>query len=576
MRRIDTINRARNLFGSGKDGFTDGVPGTSALPTYLNGAWFNAVQEELANVLEKHGFALQPDQNDQLSKLLRVNKGRTAKEAANGVTPVNIGYEPGDVCRYGDVDLTGVNSCSNVVAIAAASGHDVLFTEPGIYSFADIALTQPGVRIDWSKEVTLRQADRTKHMFRPLADRITIEGRGPVHGTAIDETTNTFFVFTDGATPARWLTVRRVRATGSVAGQGFNNFVKLDSGCDFGEVVSNEVRNLVGSSDGRGYGLLVGDAKGVLGSLNKFYGGANSGRHAVYFSGGASYCKATLNYVNGFVYDAFTQFSQGGQPPCQHNQFIGNVAEDCATLAALSSGSYSVMGHSRFAKFLHNVSVRSRSCGIKVDGTNFSDLEDTLLEGNLILDSGFNGIDIIAAPRGRIIGGLVKDSSTRPNGDGVSSNVRFSAAVGVAADGWRVSGVSIPASARARSGIEVNATPPVPADLGFDGNDVGVGTSGLKYEFAGNAFPVDGKVLLTVDFDPASLGPGAVSAPVTFAMPGAKVGWPVVVGHTGDHDGVSIAGRIAPAGTARVWLVNHNGAAKDVPAGTLTVCAVQP
>lgn len=55
MQRIDTATRAEDLFGPGKDGFTDGDPETALAPTHLNAAFFNSVQEELATVVEAFG-----------------------------------------------------------------------------------------------------------------------------------------------------------------------------------------------------------------------------------------------------------------------------------------------------------------------------------------------------------------------------------------------------------------------------------------------------------------------------------------------------------------------------------------
>lgn len=70
MKRIDTINARPDLFGVGKAGFHDNadLPGQDA--TYLSPEWFNTVQEELCNLLELHGIALNPESNRQLYDLL--------------------------------------------------------------------------------------------------------------------------------------------------------------------------------------------------------------------------------------------------------------------------------------------------------------------------------------------------------------------------------------------------------------------------------------------------------------------------------------------------------------------------
>lgn len=66
MERINTSNKAVDLFGAGKDGFQDGNPGLGVFATFLSAAWFNAMQEEIANVIEGAGIALIPGDNTQL------------------------------------------------------------------------------------------------------------------------------------------------------------------------------------------------------------------------------------------------------------------------------------------------------------------------------------------------------------------------------------------------------------------------------------------------------------------------------------------------------------------------------
>jgi hypothetical protein len=66
MQRIDTSTKATDLFGSGKHGFRDGDPVAGTPATRLNAAWFNALQEEVANVVEGAGIALDPSSRTQL------------------------------------------------------------------------------------------------------------------------------------------------------------------------------------------------------------------------------------------------------------------------------------------------------------------------------------------------------------------------------------------------------------------------------------------------------------------------------------------------------------------------------
>lgn len=67
MRRISTPTAAQDLFGPGKHGFHNGDPASAVLATRLQAEWFNALQEEVASVIEAAGFALDPANNSQLA-----------------------------------------------------------------------------------------------------------------------------------------------------------------------------------------------------------------------------------------------------------------------------------------------------------------------------------------------------------------------------------------------------------------------------------------------------------------------------------------------------------------------------
>ncbi len=75
MQRIDTSTAVADLFGAGKKGFRDGDPMAGVAPTDLNGAWFNALQEELANIVEADGTALNPADRTQVLTAIRKRGG---------------------------------------------------------------------------------------------------------------------------------------------------------------------------------------------------------------------------------------------------------------------------------------------------------------------------------------------------------------------------------------------------------------------------------------------------------------------------------------------------------------------
>ena len=70
MQRIDTLTAAADLHGKGKNGFTNGNPATGQASTELAAAWFNAMQEEVANVIELSGGTLDNSNNAQVHQAI--------------------------------------------------------------------------------------------------------------------------------------------------------------------------------------------------------------------------------------------------------------------------------------------------------------------------------------------------------------------------------------------------------------------------------------------------------------------------------------------------------------------------
>lgn len=66
MHRIDTPSAQIDKFGAGKNGFTRGNPQTGVPATALDDDYFDAVQEELAGVVEAAGFVLNKANRAQL------------------------------------------------------------------------------------------------------------------------------------------------------------------------------------------------------------------------------------------------------------------------------------------------------------------------------------------------------------------------------------------------------------------------------------------------------------------------------------------------------------------------------
>jgi hypothetical protein len=72
MRRIATATRHLNKFGPGRDGFANGDPILGVPATDLEAEWFDALQEEIATLIEAAGLELNPANHMQLRQALHV------------------------------------------------------------------------------------------------------------------------------------------------------------------------------------------------------------------------------------------------------------------------------------------------------------------------------------------------------------------------------------------------------------------------------------------------------------------------------------------------------------------------
>ncbi len=107
MRRIDTTNRSPNLFGSGKDGFRNGDIAQGVSPTEFNAEWCNAIQEELANVIEATGVALNGANNAQVLNAIQdlidttVSSQALTQVVADGrYAAIDDGKKPGEIFMH--------------------------------------------------------------------------------------------------------------------------------------------------------------------------------------------------------------------------------------------------------------------------------------------------------------------------------------------------------------------------------------------------------------------------------------------------------------------------------------------
>lgn len=123
MDRISTATKAVDLYGAGKHGFKDGDLANSILPTDLNAAWFNMVQEELLGVIESSGQVAAAGTLNQVTKAIKRFAGANLKTVTAGASALTVD-DAGTVL----VDATGGNVTLTLPAASVVAGLGIGFS----------------------------------------------------------------------------------------------------------------------------------------------------------------------------------------------------------------------------------------------------------------------------------------------------------------------------------------------------------------------------------------------------------------------------------------------------------------
>lgn len=204
MKRIDGNDRAIDLFGAGKDGFREQVPGVS-LATQLNAKWFNSVQEALVRTIEGAGLALSEADYDQFTTAIqwyatqavvdRVTQGGGAGQIAG---LVKIGAAAGSKMK---ADVGGVDF-GNVAFEAWVTAQIGALAETKFASGTRMLFQQTAAPVGWTKVTT--------HDNKAL--RVVSGAVGS--GGTVDFTT----AFINGNTGSHVLTIAEIPAHGGHIG----------------------------------------------------------------------------------------------------------------------------------------------------------------------------------------------------------------------------------------------------------------------------------------------------------------------------------------------------------------------
>lgn len=148
MRRIDGPDLAIDLFGTGRHGFREHVPGIS-LATGLTAKWFNGIQEAVVRTIEAASLELSEADMDQFVAALSVldNRARDAAivEAAIDATNKAAGARVAAI----DAASTDATNKSNGARIAAVAVANAI-----IPSGTRMLFQQSAAPLGWTKDVT--------------------------------------------------------------------------------------------------------------------------------------------------------------------------------------------------------------------------------------------------------------------------------------------------------------------------------------------------------------------------------------------------------------------------------------
>lgn len=156
MKRIDGSDAAVDLFGPGKPGFQEQVPGVS-LATALTAKWFNAVQEAVVRTIEAADLQLSEadmgqfvtaisvlDTNARDAAILAAATDATNKAAGARAAAIDVAAQ----------DATNKSNAARIAAIAAATIDATTKAAAVIPAGTRMLFQQSVAPVGWTKDAT--------------------------------------------------------------------------------------------------------------------------------------------------------------------------------------------------------------------------------------------------------------------------------------------------------------------------------------------------------------------------------------------------------------------------------------
>jgi hypothetical protein len=309
-------------------------------------------------------------------------------------------------------DTTAINN--TIAAASAAGGGTVLI--PGFTKIsATISITTPDITVvSWGTSGGVIPSTAAFNLFTlgPAAHRTKFTALW-FKGASVDATTRQWAVYTNAlAAPDDVEIASCVFGNYSLAGASLNDGIKIDGGNNW-SVHHCTFRYFYLDISGTGYGILCGTTNKLHAYENNFLGNvaALRGRHAVYLSGGCTYCNVHNNVVEQYLEDAFPIYSLNYQTANTENHIHDNHiiggGEGLAETAAIS-----VDGKSSRNVIENNLIDGFNGFGVLVDAIGYVAMTDgNIVRENHIWNVKWAGIMNFGAQGTAILNNDIRDVS---------------------------------------------------------------------------------------------------------------------------------------------------------------------
>ncbi|MGE3245390.1 MAG: glycosyl hydrolase family 28-related protein, partial [Beijerinckiaceae bacterium] len=232
-----------------------------------------------------------------------------------------------------------------------------------------------------------------------------------IKGAATADSTTQYGVIASASSEASRVTIERCRFTNS------NNGISTGSGTGW-RVNECYFDTLVGVISGTGYGVLVaGSSTRCHVTGCDYLGTSGNGRHAVYLSVNATYCRVVGNSVKDCNETAIVCRASTGQGGVHGNIIAGNNIEGGGTVSSDASAAILVAGIATWNEVYGNFVEDFANDGIVV--SNLSEAgtcQFNSVADNTVVECDLRGIDIRGTKSTRVSGNRVYNCSQASSG----------------------------------------------------------------------------------------------------------------------------------------------------------------